>query len=379
MKYVIDGNAFLNVAVNVVKTILSTDRRSEPEYYVEDLLKEDSYKLTEEARIEFRNFCITYFNSIIAPIGRSIDEVHFVFDSRSWRRDYITEFFEEADTSNDSTPNEFKYKGDRKYDDKKFLFFEYFQREMLTSLNEICGLNYYRLSGCEGDDIIAYLCENLKGDIVIYTVDLDLKQLVDGDNRFVMLVMPKQMSKSKKLFSPEKFTTEVSENEDFFSLEDSNISDGSAPERIIKRYCQKGYIDMKINPAEELIRKILGGDKSDKIPRLYKMTKGKVDRLTEKTLDLYDGRFIELLDDLDDELIDFMMEEMIVMNKIKDESFISELRDHLLFNIKLIRLSSKVFPNEIKDKLDGFFSTRGEANKFSYDKFLEVKNNPILI
>jgi hypothetical protein len=378
MKYVIDGNAFLNVAYNVVKNILSKDRRSEPNYYVEDLYNEGQFVLTEEAKVEFRNFCVTYFNSIIAPIGRSIDEVHFVFDSRSWRRDFIEGFFQEADTTNDTTPNEFSYKGDRKYDDKKFLFFDYFQRDILIKLNDICGINYYRLSGCEGDDIIAYLCEHLDGDIVIYTVDLDLQQLVDGKDRLVMLVMPKQMSRSKKLFSPDTYTSTVSESEDFFSLEDTNISDSNSPDRVIKKYCQKGYVDNKINPDEELIRKILGGDKSDKIPRLYKMTKSKVDKLTAKLLEKYKGDFTEKLDVLDTELLDYMIEEMVTLNKIKDENFIEELRAHLIFNIKLIRLSTKVFPDDIKGTLDEFFIDRN-LNQFSYDKFLTVKNNPILI
>lgn len=390
MKYIVDGNAFLNVAVNVVKNILSPDRRTEPDYYVEDLFNEGTYVLKEEARVEFKNFCINYFNSIIAPIGRSIDEVHFVFDSRSWRVDYIKDFFKVEEVVVavepgvetivvDSSPKAFKYKGNRKADEKKFLFFEYFQREILTKLNDICGMNQYRLFGCEGDDIIAYLCEHLDGDLTVYTVDLDLKQLVDGDNRFVMLVMPKQMSKSKKLFTPYTHEVNVTESTDFFNLEESNISDAASPDLIIKKYCQKGYTDYKINPAEELMRKILGGDKSDQIPRLFKMTKGKVDKITAKLLDLYGDNFIQLIDSKDESLLDFMMEEMIVVNKIKDQVSIDELRRHLHFNIKIIRLSTMMFPEEIRNKLDEFFSTRTEFNKFSYDKFLKVKNNPVII
>ena len=38
MNIVIDGNAFLNVAVSIVKNILSADKRIGEKYYVSDLL-----------------------------------------------------------------------------------------------------------------------------------------------------------------------------------------------------------------------------------------------------------------------------------------------------------------------------------------------------
>jgi hypothetical protein len=72
------------------------------------------------------------------------------------------------------------------------------------------------------------------------------------------------------------------------------------------------------------------------------------------------------------------VDEIKTVNKIKDQDKLDEVREHLLFNIKLIRLSVKVFPDEIRDLLDEFFSTY-EIKSFNQREFNNLKNNLTLI
>jgi hypothetical protein len=87
---------------------------------------------------------------------------------------------------------------------------------------------------------------------------------------------------------------------------------------------------------------------------------------------------IDQLDDLNENLILQIVDEIKTVNKIKDQDKLDEVREHLLFNIKLIRLSVKVFPDEIRDLLDEFFSTY-EIKSFNQREFNNLKNNLTLI
>ena len=106
MVYLIDGNAYLNVAANVIKRILFSDKSIGNEYYMKDIFNEGRYMLKETSRIKFRDFSLNYLTSLISPINQEVNEVHIVFDSKSWRKDHVNQFF------SDSSPEEttFKYK-----------------------------------------------------------------------------------------------------------------------------------------------------------------------------------------------------------------------------------------------------------------------------
>ena len=156
------------------QSIVYRDKSIGAKYYVNDIFNDDASILKEEVKIQFRNFCLNYLNSLIAPVGKRLNRVHLVFDSRSWRKSYTREFFEKSNFETNVAPTEFKYKGNRKKDDKIFLFFDYFQNEIVPKLIEETGINYYRVDSTEGDDILAYLCNVIDGDIMIYTVDSDI-------------------------------------------------------------------------------------------------------------------------------------------------------------------------------------------------------------
>jgi len=374
MDLIVDGNAFINVAISVTKSVSMRDKRTGEAYYVNDLFN-DGFILKEHIRVSFRNFCFTYLNSLIAPIGPTLNKVHFVFDSKSWRKEYTSSFFESSSFKTSSAPTEFTYKGNRKYDDKQYLFFDYFQQVIMQALSEKCGVNQYRFKSTEGDDIIAHLCEALTGDIVIYSVDQDLKQLVGTPGKNVMLIVPKQMSKTKKIFVPGTILPEMAEDEldDYFSLSESHIS-GSSTDKIIKAFTNKEYLEQKVDVTHEVLTKILLGDKSDNIPKLTSITPTKASKIISVLRSRFGDSLISLLDEFNEDFILSFINEISIVNKLKDKDKLDELREHIIFNIRIIRLSTQVFPEEIKEALVQFFSDYTQS-RFSSKEFTSLKNN----
>ena len=375
MDLIIDGNAFINVAISVTKSLSAKDKRTGDAYYVNDLFNDDGFMLKEHVRVTFRNFCFTYLNSLITPISSHPERVHIVFDSTSWRKEYTNEFFKNSDFKTSSAPTEFKYKGNRKYDDHQYLFFDYFQHILMPQLVDRAGINQYKFKGTEGDDIIAYLCDIISDDILIYSVDQDLKQLTGTPNKNVLLITPKQMAKTKRLFVPTQLvpTAANEEIDNFFSLSDVHIT-GATIEKTISNLASKDYVEYKVDLVEDVLSKILLGDKSDNIPKITSVSPAKAKKVIAAVHNKFGESFISLLDELNESVIAGVVEEIQTINKIKDQDKIDEIREHLLFNIRLTRLSIKVFPDEIRESLVDFFNDYS-ITRFNFREFTNLKNN----
>lgn len=379
MDLIIDGNAFINVAISVTKSQSARDKRTGDAYYVNDLFNDNGFILKEHVKIAFRNFCFTYLNSLITPISSHPQRVHIVFDSASWRKEYTNEFFKNSDFKTTSAPTEFKYKGNRKYDDHQYLFFEYFQNVIMPALSSRAGINQYKFKGTEGDDIIAYLCDILNCDILIYTVDQDIKQTTGNPNKNVLVITPKQMAKTKRLFRSSQLipTAANEEIDNFFSLSDDHIT-GASIEKTISNLTNKDFVEHEVDFVEDVLSKILLGDKSDNIPKITSISPAKAKKVIAAVHEKFGDSIIFSIDDLDEDVINGIVSEIQVVNKIKDQDKIGEIREHLLFNIKLTRLSIKVFPDEIRDTLVEFFDDYQMTN-FNSREFTNLKNNLSLL
>ena len=57
MELIIDGNAFINVAMSVTKSMDAINHRTEVIYYTKDLFK-DEYRLLERFENKFRDFLL---------------------------------------------------------------------------------------------------------------------------------------------------------------------------------------------------------------------------------------------------------------------------------------------------------------------------------
>jgi len=364
MNFIIDGHAFLNVALNVTKSIYGKFEK----FWVHNLLEDRDF-LKEEVKIEFKNFCYTYLRSLIYPIKNNLSQLHIVLDSKSWRKDYVLEYLDL-----NQNIDEFQYKGTRKYDNNHYLFFEYFYNTLIPIFEKECSINIHKVENAEGDDLITYLCENLKSDCLVYTVDGDLKQLLHTPNKNIAILFPKQISKSKKVFiNTEYHKKEKSiELDSFFDLDESDIS--SSFSSIINEYSNKGFKKIKINPNIEFLEKIILGDKSDNIPRLLKMTPNKFNKILPILSSKFgENNFIDLIDNNDSTFIQSIIEECSKLFKsIKIDQ--DSLRSSLFLNISIIRLKTNVFPNQIRESIDNHF-TNTEFSNFNFNRFNNLKNN----
>ena len=360
MNIVIDGNAFLNVSTSIVKNMIQNDKRIGEKYYVTDLLDDSKFTLKDQAAQTFKKFVLNYFSSIISPFKGGVGAVYFVFDSKSWRKQYIKDYFKKEET--DPT---FTYKGNRKYDDKIYLFFELFQNEILLDLKEM-GAVSARVQGAEGDDLIAHIVDSLPGDICIWSVDKDLIQLLENKNRSVILTTPKMMTKNKRLFV--STVKRLEEKIDIFNLDNSSVNNSTINE-VTKELINRDFVKYEVDPTQELITKILGGDDSDSIPRVHpKMTKSKVEALIIK---LKESGWEELLPKIrktDSEIVDKIVKLASTELKLNTEETQDQFKKALLFNIKIICLSVNQVPEHISELIQEAFNFN-QSKKFDVSAF----------
>ena len=369
MNIVIDGNAFLNVAVSIVKNILSTNKSIGEKYYVSDLWSTDKFMLKQASKDAFKSFSLNYLGSIFAPFKENISSVFFVFDSKSWRKKFIKEQFE------DHGAGDFSYKGNRKYDDKIYLFFDYFQTEVLPTLTEEYGILSNRVTGAEGDDLIAYICENLQEDICIWSVDTDLTQLLEGGSRKVIMIMPKMMTKFKKIYTTADINDSVNTDVDLFNFEIDSL-DNSTVVNVLENLTKKDYKHFIIDPALDILTKVLSGDKSDNIPRVHpKLTPAKTARVIELVKESFDWTTIKsLIDSGDSAFMPTLNNITCEVLKIDEPSETLAIQNNLLRNRSIIRLHTAMFPTEITEAITNSVKLN-DRKRFNYFKFKKNYKN----
>ena len=376
MEFAVDGNAYLNIAMSVVKGVVRRDRSYNDVYHYNNLFNDQPILKTAIAE-HFRKFCFTYLSSLMTPLGNSLGGVHFVMDAGSWRKSYVSDYFTDTDFKSESAPSSFVYKEGRKKDEFEYLFFDYFRDEILPGLVS-CGVKFYQCPKAEGDDLLAYLVETLEGDILLYSVDKDIKQLVNSVNKNILLIMPKQSSQHKKIFVPKYYLPgpeDTVDDDDFFSMTDSDMQGGATTiESIIKSYELKDYVQYQIDPVFEVLDKIISGDKSDKIPRLNKLTPAKAKKVLEATMAKFDN-ILDKVDSFDTEFLDFVVDKACEVTKVKEQDKRDDLRSHLKFNIITTRLSSKVFPSELTESIKAVFDETIDVT-FDIRLYNAFKNTP---
>lgn len=359
MNLIIDGNSFLNVAASIVKTMLLNDKRIGAQYWVDDLLHDNSFLLKESAKREFKTFSLRYLNSITSLFS-NLNSVYLVFDSKSWRKNYIRDHF------STSAEDGFDYKGHRKYDSKQYLFYEYFQNDLLQDISAV-NIVSIRIPGAEGDDIITRIIErNPSSDFCIWSTDLDFFQLLRATPK-IILTTPKMSKKTKNVFTVNGITDQAGP----FDILNFSMSDDH---NFILELKQKGFQHIIIDPRVELLTKIISGDSSDNIPRVHKqMTAKKVAAIVDEMLD----NRINLLGDIDiltNEFIDHLSELICSFLKVTDLEIQASIKNNLKLNTNIIRLNSKFFPIGIVSAIDSMLDKIGveKFNSVEYKKVLKT-------
>ena len=374
MKLLIDGNAFLNVPTNVVIYLL--DKQS---HFDSPIVKVDggSY-LKDVTKDYYKNFMMKYLTGIISPLRSFIDEIFIVFDSKSWRKFYIQKKF-------DAKPDDegFVYKGNRKMDDRKremFLYFDFFQNEVIPELIKLSGVHTIQVMGAEGDDLLAALCEFMPNDnIAIWTVDHDITQLVEYDKRFVIVTFPKD----KKLEKRRVYVHDSIQNQamDLMNVDVSNSSLKGVVDYLGR---DREFEIIPIDPGEYIFYQILTGQRKDNIPSIYtkKGSTGKNVNITDKKADKivecldrtkFNKNFMEYIDDDDKIFKDTLVDAVVTSQKFKsDPAVLGAIREGFETNCKIIRLNTKKFPERLVCMIKHKFDQIQRGSKFDYGEYLRT-------
>lgn len=367
MILLIDGNAFINVSFAVVRGNLLKDIRVGEQYWVEDLEREGNFLLKSQTQLAFRKFIGSYLNSILKPFKGKITHIVFAFDSVSWRKQFIREHFEVEET--DVT---FVYKGNRKEDNKKLLFFDYFYSHILPILQE-SGITSYRSKGLEGDDIIAYLSSRSKQDLVIWSVDTDLMQLVKSSTSKTVLVLPKMQSKTKRIVTDKNFFDVQESSNDPFSMDESNFNKRGIVNLVKDIANNSEYTHLLIDPREEVLKKILHGDKSDVIKRAHrKLSEKKTELVMEliKESSIWED-LLNIMENDTDRFVSMVSDAVKAVLSIKEESEMETLKKDIAVRLKIIRLSPKFFPQDLLENLNDQMR-KNKVTRFNIETFRKI-------
>ena len=148
--------------------------------------------------------------------------------------------------------------------------------------------------------------------------------------------------------------------------------------KTIKTLKNKDYFEYVVDPVTEIFTKIFRGDKKDNIPKLHKMTPIKTNKLILEIKKDYGNSSIDLLDSLDKDFIGYIVEKISLLNKINDLNKLQDIQKHFIFNSKIIRLSSSLFPEKIKTLLEKDFESKTFLS-FDNKRFSNIKNNLSII
>lgn len=311
---VIDGNWLLMSRISVL------NNRYKDEY---ELCQDLKKLMLQSINVVLRKFTF-------------IDNIIFVSDGGSWRSSIeIPKFLQE---------DGIEYKGNReKSDDINWdIVFDEFENFM--SVLQSTGITTVREKGLEGDDWCYHWSRLLNSEntnCIIWTKDKDLIQLVktNSDNCFTAWWNT----------DSGVYLQEIND-EDIDFLFNAKTSDN---ETVYRELINKSTKVTYVNPMDIVIDKVIRGDMGDNIiPIIYKQSKSNPDkkfRVSQKDIDL--TLDIHNKNDIQRWVSNLLNSKSYIgrVNKTEDE-----IVEHFLYNVKLVELSEKNYPKEIKEIFDRY-------------------------
>jgi len=226
-----------------------------------------------------------------------------------------------------------------------------------------------------------------KDNITIWTVDQDMKQLVEYDDRFVIITGPKNKKTEKKPVYAHYSI--FNKTVDFLNVD---ISNGSLKNVVDYLERDREFDLIPVDPGKYTTYQIITGQKKDNIPSMHmrKGSTGKNMRLTDKKADAifelldtdkFHKDFLEYIDSDDSEFKDAIVGAVAEHQKIEsDTDAYKALREGFDLNSKIIRLSTNKFPERLVCMIKHNFDQIQRGKKFNYSEYLllaypEHKNN----
>jgi len=272
--------------------------------------------------------------------------IYLVSDSKekSWRKKINTD-----------------YKSNRKKDtdiDWEFVYSAY--NEFKTDQKKR-GVKVLESPHIEGDDWISYLIEksnNQERSTLVVSNDHDIKQLlIYSLNPNFINIMSNEMQSRQKIFIPKNYQIFLN-NLDKSLVEDIfNLNDNQEFIKLMKFFINRYEIN-EVDSIECLMIKIISGDTSDNIKSCWSQVKnGKKRGIAEKgAKSIFDEYLIHFGEpkitdpDLTENIADLICEK-----KKLPKSKIFDIKQNIEFNMRLIYLDTKNFPNEIINKMNQIY------------------------
>ena len=326
------------------------------------------------------------FCSVIKSVSPIVNDVVFIKDSHSWRKELLLEH---------------EYKGNRKktQDNIDMLGFGEAVNNFTDTLNNF-GVKVSHADRSEGDDLIYAWSKNLfdsgKSSLILST-DKDLNQLVKCVNDVHIIQYSPVANKlyvskeSLDIINSIGARKEVQMENLFDELFTISIENDPF-EKFVQGMCVE-----EVHPEEIRFSKIIGGDVSDNIYPVYfkkgdgtTKSKGLGPKTVKKIYDTFKGK---LGCDFDyhiysnDDVMKMLCNIIYEIAKIKDEEFTKRmLLENIKTNTKLVSLTDESIPSDVIDSMNEnineeklkkmvILSKVTRENIFAKSRFKEYKSN----
>lgn len=273
--------------------------------------------------------------------------IYLVSDSKekSWRKKF--------------NPN---YKSNRKKDsdiDWKFVFETYTEFKNDYKLKNIKVLEAPHI---EGDDWISYLINKSNSEnrsTIIISNDYDIKQLVNYSiNPDYINIMSNEIHNKQKVFLPKNYQIFLNkirqiDNNDIFNLNDNNEF-LSMIDNFINR-----YEVVEVDSIQSLLIKVISGDISDNISSVWQVYKngkkrGIASKGAKNIFDDYINNFGE--PKLNDPDLTENIADLICEKKKLSKNSISDIKNNIEKNMKLILLETQYLPKEVINRMNEYYN-----------------------
>ena len=326
------------------------------------------------------------FCSVIKNVSPIVNDIIFVKDSHSWRKELLLEH---------------EYKGNRKksQDNIDMLGFGEAVNNFTETLVNF-GIKVSFADGSEGDDLIYawsnYLFDSGKSSLILST-DKDLNQLVKCVNDVHVI---QYSPVSNKLYVSEESNYIIKNISEHKEVQMENLFDElftiSIENDPFEKFVNGTDVEV-VRPEEIRFIKIIGGDVSDNIYPVYfkqgngtTKSKGLGPKTVKKIYDTFKGKLGCEFDYhiySNDDVMKLLCNIIYEIAKINDDEFTKRmLLENIRVNTKLVALTDESIPfniienmteniNEEKNKKSVILSKITRENIFAKSRFKEYKTN----
>jgi len=321
---------------------------------------------TQKDMDSFEKKLMLDFCNVIKQVNPIINDVVFVEDSHSWRKDLLLQQ---------------EYKGNRKkiQEDIDRKGFDTVIANFTDTLRSV-GVKVSMAERSEGDDLIYawsdYLFNEGKSSLILST-DRDLNQLVKCVNDVHII---QYGPVNNKLWVSEKSNEVIQKLNEKHEITQENLFDElfvvSIENDPFERFIETTNVEV-VDPEKVRFMKIVGGDTSDNIYPVYYKAPTETTRakgLGAKTVEKIFNKFKETLGcEFDyhiygqDDTIKLLCNVIYDVAKINDENFTRRmLLENIKTNASLVALTPESIPQDVQDNMN-------------VDIDIEISKNPVIL